>query len=59
MREWCGCGAAIYSPSYKRVLDWRTSHRHPDSGPSGAESDTERSDQDDDMVVKIGFRPNA
>lgn len=29
MREWCACGAAIRSRSYKRVLEWRDNHNHP------------------------------
>ncbi|HEU5223447.1 MAG TPA: hypothetical protein VFU07_07175 [Candidatus Lumbricidophila sp.] len=30
MREWCGCGAAIYGRR-RDVLTWRTTHHH--AGP--------------------------
>ncbi|GAB3125874.1 hypothetical protein GCM10027056_22300 [Glaciibacter psychrotolerans] len=56
MREWCGCGAGI-SGKPKQVAKWRKNHRHPVEHQD-THSDTERSEQDDDGSVRIGFQMN-
>lgn len=66
MQEWCSCNASFKSRSYKRVIEWRTNHRHdpqqaPEPEPQGAFSQAELSHQDaylEDAEVRLGFQPN-
>lgn len=67
MQESCACGAYIKTASYRRVKDWRGSHRHdmaaeevvePDK--QGSEAHTQLAYQHDDNIVhaRMGFNPN-
>jgi hypothetical protein len=63
MQEWCTCNASFKTRSYKRLVDWRNNHRHditpePEPEPQGAQSLVERSYQDEDTDVHIGFTRN-
>lgn len=68
MREWCSCGAAFHSHSYKHVKEWRATHRHevaeePEPQKGGSMAQVERAEQPDydegSPTARIGFRPNA
>jgi hypothetical protein len=63
MQEWCTCNASFKTRSYRRLKQWRDNHRHeiaeqPDPEPQGSQSLVERSYQDDDMSVRVGFQVN-
>lgn len=63
MREWCGCGAAIYARK-RTVIEWRREHRCPDRPdqpmvpPTGATSQVETNYQQTAFEDRAGFRPN-
>ena len=65
--EQCGCGASILSFRFKRVLEWRESHRHEpgeDDQPLIHESGSSHERLPEDMTYQdhrppMGFRPNA
>lgn len=68
MREWCSCGAAFHSHSYKHVKEWRNTHRHecgsePEPEKTGSMAQVERAPQLDydqsSFTARIGFTPNA
>lgn len=61
MQEWCTCNASFKMHSYKRLIEWRTNHRHephsePDPAPQGSMSVTERSYQSEPVELRLGFQ---
>ena len=70
MRESCSCGAFIQTARYRRVKDWRGSHRHDTAAEPDVEPDkqggfaiVERANQHDydgerPATARIGFTPN-
>lgn len=63
MQEWCTCNASFKTRSYRRLVQWRTQHRHeiadqPEPEPQGSQSLVERSYQDEETDVRLGFQPN-
>lgn len=63
MQEWCTCNASFRTSSYKRLIEWRNTHRHEvapeqEPEPQGAQSLVERSYQDEETEARIGFTRN-
>lgn len=72
MQEWCACGAAFKTRNYRRLTEWRKTHRHeqqsqPEPEMQGSHASTELSYQDetrDDSEryfapIRLGFQRNA